>query len=283
LKETSCKPERVLASYLLMTNEEIREKIGAVLEPFVPPGSVGLGAVPYPLLDTSKPNIHDNKEEFLAEKSAVEGAIQNARALIGLFYAKVDDDADDQLAKISKRIGALVDKATRDRTKNQKAENASDLIRKNANEISTTFAVLFLLSDTVRELNTILQELQDQERFFWSGKSRPPNYYARTIALRVARLVARHSGKYPTNGKSREGNHPSTDFGRSLEEIFNILGIKAHFLGPGKWAVGQLTDEDLVQPFNALAGLGKASEGKNSKRTSELCAIYDDYQKGGDQ
>lgn len=85
--------------------------------------------------------------------------------------------------------------------------------------------------------------------------NRSPNYYARTIALRLARLYAKEMGHRPTLGISREGNFPSTDFGRALEEVFTILNITASFRNAARWAIEQLTDEDMRPQRNALAGL----------------------------
>ncbi len=99
-----------------------------------------------------------------------------------------------------------------------------------------------------------LNELKDQEIEFWSVSYRAPKSYARTIALRLARLYALHKRQKPPFGTARDGNHPSTDFGRALEEIFDILNIEATVRNPAEWAIDQLTEDEINPPVNRLLG-----------------------------
>jgi hypothetical protein len=77
----------------------------------------------------------------------------------------------------------------------------------------------------------------------------------RAIALRLARLYAREKGERPTFGTARDGGHPSTNYGRALERIFEPLGIKDGVRRPAEWALAQLTDDDL-RPVSTIALLG---------------------------
>ena len=75
------------------------------------------------------------------------------------------------------------------------------------------------------------------------------------IALRFARLFANKTGKRPTFGISSEGAHPSTDFGRAIEQVFAILEIKADVRKAAEWALSHLTEQDWKPRQNALGGL----------------------------
>ena len=101
--------------------------------------------------------------------------------------------------------------------------------------------------------------MKDQEELFWSTNHRPPNYYARTIALRLARYYARETQERPTVGTSGDGGHPSTAYTKALEEVFEELGIKATVRLPAKWAVNQITEDDLKpRMLGGVLGLGTA-------------------------
>lgn len=201
--------------------------------------------------DTSPPNQHESKAEFLAEKNVVLGAIKH---IDGLWEALVARGSDDDTKNTLSAIRTRLDRLSRGLPDEKKVETASDLVLKNAREIGLTFHSLVLAIDLQRALRARAKELEDQESEFWSTKSRPPKYYARTIALRLARLYARETGERPTVGTSREGGHPSTDFARAVEEVFEILDIDADVRRPAKWAVSQLTDEDLMPEMPAALG-----------------------------
>ena len=127
------------------------------------------------------------------------------------------------------------------------------MIRKNAADAGLTYCLIFLLMDLIKDLNQRRQELENQGAAFWNLSGRAPNYYARTIALRFARVIARETGMKPTFGTARDGGHPSTEFGRALEQVFETLEIKASVRNAAKWAIDQLTEEDLKpEPKNYL-------------------------------
>jgi hypothetical protein len=132
----------------------------------------------------------------------------------------------------------------------------ADLVRKNAADAGFTFCLILLILDLVRDLKQRNQELENQEATFWNLSGRAPNHYARTIALRFARLIARKTGKMPTFGTSSDGGHPSTEFGRALEEVFEVLEIRASVRNAARWAISQLSEDDLKpEPMNALGSI----------------------------
>ena len=227
----------------------------------------GLLGVNGPPFDISKPNIHDSKAEFQEEARAVDAALDHARALLQFTYSMYFEEEPGHNA--TKRLGDFVNQEARKDQDHERSESIIDMIRRNAVDYGLTFLTHFLVLDFQRQLAKRKQELADQESVYWSSAHRAPNHYARTIALRFAKLVARSTGKYPTIGTSRDGGHPSTDFGRALEEIFELLGIGANFRNPAQWAIRQLTDDDLKpSPKPSLFELGSGILGSQMPKGS---------------
>lgn len=237
-----------------MDEKELTDRLNEIVERFCERKPTTLLGSFSPPFDTSKPNQHDSKKEFLAEWQLVEKAILNAEELFETLTLRYKDE--HRLSDVSKTLCALIDREAKSSLPRGEIETPIDLVIRNSTDVGITFILIFLLLDLKTELNKRKQELTDQEAEFWSGNSRPPNHYARTIALRFARYVAKGTGKRPTVGTSRDGGHPSTDFGRALEEIFQLLEIKSDFRRAATWAVEQLTDDDFLPPANALAAFG---------------------------
>jgi len=203
-----------------------------------------------PRLDVSRPNIHDDKKEFLKEKNTVEAVVNKLDATFRLLLGAKDDAAHSDMVV---RLRAAIDAGGMKRLRGMSTESGRELALKNILETGLYYNSQLVILDTLSVYKERLKELKDQEIQFWSVSNRPPNYYARTIAVRLARLYAKEKGQKPTFGISREGNHPSTEFGRSLEQIFLILGIKASVRNAAVWAIDQLTEEDWSPGYNALA------------------------------
>ncbi|WP_417599805.1 hypothetical protein [Pararhodobacter oceanensis] len=192
--------------------------------------------------DISKPNLHDNKQAFLREKQVVEEGLASAKQLNKLLVGSLGASGDLNAAA---NICAFVDQHSRSRNRNRIVWSIDQLIRNNVSDAGLTFVLNFILADLRFALLARHRELETQEKVFWSGTNRPPNHFARTIAHRLARFIASGTGQMPTFGTSRHGGHPSTDYGRALQEVFEILEIEADFRRPGQWAISQLTDDDL--------------------------------------
>lgn len=229
-----------------MDNESERNiRLNEVVEPFRKTKPDGYNPTVFTAFDTTRPNFHDSKADFLKEKELVETAIGNSQGLYFFLLRGAFGDAEHE--NVEKRIASIVEERSRARLRDHPVTGPDDVVRKNASEIGLPRATARLLWDFRFELQDRMRELESQESTFWSLGSRPPNYYARTIAIRFAKFVARESGQKPTIGTSSDGNHPSTDYGRALEEIFEILGIKSHFKRPGQWAIDELTEKDFDQ------------------------------------
>ena len=216
--------------------------------------ALGFGREYSPPFDISKPNKHDTKGEFLTELAIVEKLSAEFESLLGTLRAAFKDDHPQRGAV--RAIKNVVDANVRERLSNRAVEHPIDVAVDVAARVGTTATTAFLVFEWLDALSSRKLELKLQEQEFWSGKGRAPDHYARIIALRFAKEVARHTGKKPTFGTSSYGDNPSTEFGRALDEIFDVLGIKTNFRHPAIWAIDQLTDEDLKPPsYNAGSGL----------------------------
>jgi len=207
-----------------------------------------------PIIDVSRANVHESKKEFMVELAAVEAVMASLKSIIDQIVPDDEKDTPERKAMLDRLSLAIEGKAVQ-HARQKSLNSAGDLALKNIFDTGFHYGTMRLIIAMYLIYREHLAELKDQEAQFWTVSSRPPNYYARTIALRLARLYSRENGKPPTFGMSREGNFPSTDFGRALEEVFRILEIKASVRNAATWAIAQLTDDDLRQPVNALAGL----------------------------
>lgn len=206
-----------------------------------------------PPFDTTKSNVHDSKADFQAEIDAVRSVSKHAKAILDVFYseeAKARPDHGDMVTRVQNAFQASSLREVNKRP----IDSPSDLALKNVVQSGFFFNSVLVLLELYEAAYERQQELADQERDYWSVPHRPPNYYARTIALRFARLYAREKSERPTFGISSQGNHPSTDFGRALEQVFKILGIKASIKNAATWAIDQLTEDDWKPHQNALMG-----------------------------
>ena len=210
-----------------------------------------LGAwVPF---DTSKPNIHDSKQEFILELETVEQVLAHMDGLFELLvYQKDQPEREAMIA----RLESAVNESSRRAMSRTPIDSAVELVRRNAIETRLHYSFLLLLLETRNAFKARLRALKEQESQYWNVSNRPPNYFARAIALRFARFYAQQTGKRPTFGFSKGGPFPSTDYGRLLEEIFNILEIHAHVRSPAEWAIEQIVDEDMKPPeASSIGGL----------------------------
>lgn len=238
-----------------MEENDVNERLWAIADRFAVPKHKTLLGSFSPPFDISKPNLHDSKADFLHEKRVVETALVNAKPLLELLVSGVSSEGGPEQDLVRKAL-KFVDADVRAKRRAERLESVFDLTCSNAATIGFSVVLMFLLFDFVESLKSREQELENQEAVFWSGIGRAPNHYARTIGLRFAKLVARSTAKKPTFGTARDGGHPSTDFGRALEEIFKILNIGADVRNAAKWAIGQLTDDDLQPlPGSTVPGL----------------------------
>lgn len=224
-----------------MHEEELKARLNAVVNELCGRSSHNaLAALVFPF-DIDQPNEHNSKKEFLLEQKAVKKALKSSRVLIDLFHVRnAEEDVKTMVQRLRNNLDVRARKSVR-----PEIETPDHLVTRNMLDVGFSrmahIANIYLwLGLSQRE-----RELDDQEKEFWSVSHRPPNYYARTIALRMARLYAHEKGERPTYGTARDGGHPSTRFGRAVEQVFQILDIEADVRTPIEWAIDQLTEDDL--------------------------------------
>ncbi|WP_417718314.1 hypothetical protein [Salipiger sp.] len=235
--------------------QSVSEQVEEIVKRFCEPRGGSLLGPSLPTLDISKPNSHESKADFLQEKTAVLDALAHAEGVADFMIAQYRHK-DESVGQMAARVTSFIDARARGQRSSDLVKSAVDVVWRAAADVGVCVSTAVILVDIRDGLRERKQELADQEKEFWSGNSRPPNHYARTMALRLARLIAREKRQRPTIGSSRDGNFPSTDFGRALEDLFQVLGITANFRRAGTWAIAQLTDDDIAPPLNALAGIG---------------------------
>lgn len=225
-------------------------------------------------LDVSRPNVHDSKKDFLKEQRAVQAALDHVE---GAFRSLFPEHDDPESRAMIIRMAAAIDEHARRSRSDLDIEKPTDLVRKNMADIGFYFLSLKILLDLGQSLRERLKELEYEESRYWNVKHRPANYYARAIALRLARLYAREKEQRPTFGTARDGGHPSTDYGRALEKIFGALEIKSGVKGPAKWAIAQLTDDNLNPPaqniLGGVLGLGQGYDAPPDKYADIVQAL----------
>lgn len=223
-----------------MQDDDVIGALHEVVDEMIDRKAINYLARYLPPFDFEKPNEHDSKKAFLAEKRQVESAIKHSDALIAQMATR-DETLKPAYADLRRRIDQHASKKVRSSQPTQ----SIDLVIKNMVDVGLSFSTLMALFEIRDCFLERRKELLDQEKEFWTVSSRPPNYYARTISLRMARLYAKEKGEFPTFGTSRDGGHPSTKFGRAVEEAYRILGIDADIRSPTDWALKQLTEDDL--------------------------------------
>jgi len=205
-----------------------------------------------PRLDVSRPNIHDSKKEFLRERDLV---ISVADHLGSVITEILGDRKNEAHIEMTDRLNAVIDLSAAKNQRSKEISSARDLALQNIAQTGFHYNSLLVIAEMMRIYQERLKELMEQEVEFWTVSNRPPNYYARTIALRLARLYASEKRQKPTFGIARDGNHPSTEFGRALEKVFSVLGIEAAVRNAADWALEQLTEQDINPPQNSLASM----------------------------
>lgn len=203
--------------------------------------------------DISQPNIHESKTDFLYELKAVSGVVEHTAGIKDLLLPS-NEEKTEQHEQLEKRLQLSIDLHSIKLRKSQRPSSSTDLALNNILDVGFYWNSIFVAFYMNWAYSERLKELKEQEREFWSVKHRPPNYYARAIALRLARFYAQQTGTKPTFGTSSDGPHPSTHYARLLEQVFRILEINAALKNAASYAIENITDEDL-KPKGLLSAL----------------------------
>lgn len=255
------------------SHHEISEQLHAIvdemLEPFGKrsPRQLNRNALapPIPPIDIAKPNEHDSKAEFQYEQNAVKACVENLRATVHLLAP--NEEVPDQSVLVD-RLRPVIDQKLKNQTSRGEIEDARSLALKNVADTGGYNTSLFVLLELWTALEARQQELSDQEEKFWNLKHRAPDYYARAIAIRLAKLFAREVGQRPGYGTTAITGDPSTSYSRALKKTFKLLKINAGVRTHGEYAVAQINDDDLKPLVNALAQM--MEPGRISRRPMGL-------------
>ncbi|SLN61271.1 hypothetical protein PEL8287_03313 [Roseovarius litorisediminis] len=226
-----------------VTAQKVDEAVRAFLERMFPNSNQMILGRAY--LDLRRLNLHDSKGEFQDELKLV---AKSGNDLFNLYKSMLAQ-GDVSVANARRMPLEFMLKAVERNKAAGTPKDALNLAMQNARGVDYwRFSMLFVF-DLYLSFSARLIELEEQKTLFWSSQGRPPDHYARTMALRFAKLFAKQLKRAPTVGTSSDGDHPSTEYGRGLQELFEILEIDTGFRLPGEWAVAQIKYGDVQKPF----------------------------------
>lgn len=123
----------------------------------------------------------------------------------------------------------------------------------------TTDAALHAILNILFGLQLKLLPIKEEMRAHYpKGRGRRRNARAYLVAEQLARFYLRQKREKPTWGVRND--YKSTPYSTALEEIFEILEIRAASRGPAKAACKGISEADLKQerqPINALRALSQ--------------------------
>lgn len=205
-----------------------------------------------PPFDIQRPNQHETKAQFNDELAVVSGSLKYVTELLRTMLPETADG--EGIAPEIERLARVLDRKLREKASMLDASDSGNLLRKNAADVGGYGAFLYSLIDMQSVLEDRARELEDQKSLFWHLSSRAPDYYGRFLALNLARLFCREVGAFPTYGTSGETGEPSTDYCRALKQVFAALGHDVSEREHARWAVSQLTEEDIEPRQGGLLG-----------------------------
>ncbi|WP_143152710.1 hypothetical protein [Marivita hallyeonensis] len=205
-----------------------------------------------PPFDINRPNEHETKADFNAELAVVTKSLEQVTSLIDTML--VNAKQDDGVAPEIQRLSGILNRKLRENAAGLEVSSASDLVRQNLAEAGGYTTFLMVLLDMQLALQDRARELEDQKSKFWNLSYRAPDYFARFLALNLARLYCQQVGAIPTYGTSGETGEPSTDFCRALKEVYAVLDHEVNEREHARWAVSQLTERDVETRQEGLLG-----------------------------
>lgn len=221
----------------------------------------------YPF-DIEPENFHRSKRDFLEELAFVRDWLDQLDRFEGFLHREPTPVlAGDEMQDLVEYLNGWA----RSDANYDEPETAQELAVSNVMLVGLVPCFLLLNQKLRNILDSRIELLERQEKDYWSVDHRPPNYHARTIALRLAKLFAREMKSFPTMGTSGETGAPSTKYARALKEVFRVLAVGADFRAPGEWAISQLTEDDfkpsrLEESFRVLSQIAESGYLKNLSR-----------------
>lgn len=228
-------------------------------------------------LDIRRPTLHDTKGEFRAEFEAVERSTNDLLSLYGFMLKQGDASIESSRGiPVAFMFGAL-----ERNKKDGRPNDALDLVMQNARSVDYWRFSRNYVFDLYLSFSARLAELKEQGDAYWSAPGRPPDHFARVMALRLAKLYAKQFNRMPTIGTASDGDHPSTEYGRFLQELFEALEIGTGFRLPGEWAIlsfqKMMFRKPLLQNLRTMGCFLTCSLGKISRQTRGVSAFPDGF------
>jgi hypothetical protein len=128
-------------------------------------------------------------------------------------------------------------------------------------EIGFTDAATISLIAIREAASTEIHRLETKLEALNLGKrGAPRNEAAYAVALELARLYAKVTGRKPTYAEGPDGL--SGEYTPSLRIVFDALGLKVGLRGPATAARDAVTDEDMKYEANGLFGILSAMSGQ---------------------
>ncbi|MFG6565946.1 hypothetical protein ACGYLI_17155 [Sulfitobacter sp. 1A13421] len=210
--------------------------------------------------DVAIPMVRDGKrigtmqQTILGQGREVDDIVAASKLMKASELRKLRDDYN----RISKRAVQLADGLT--------SLDPADLFKLGAAPRNATYdtdtkviRAIGIIPSLLISLPELLAALEQQTNYLekkldTSGAAlgRSKNEAAHGVALRLAKLYARVTGKRPTYSEGPNGL--SGEYTPALRSVFDALGWKTVSLkSPAEAAISQITDEDLQPYVNALS------------------------------
>ncbi|KAJ01416.1 hypothetical protein [Sulfitobacter mediterraneus] len=253
---------------------ELSDKLFSIVNDILPSdkqvkprtGLLTFGDAPFHI---SQPNQHDTKAEFEHEYQIVTEAMAGLRKLVPLFLTREDADQQRTLDLLRLEFDAKMQQGAPETP----IDVAIDLVRSVVADVGGLRASVRIFIDLFRALSERRDELEQHRDKFWNLPHRAPEYYARAIANRLAKLYARKTGQKPTSGASTDTGDASTKFTKALEQIFSLLDIQSGARSPADWAIKNLTEEDLAPRMSVLENLGLGPSPSRKGLSMSRCVL----------
>jgi len=118
--------------------------------------------------------------------------------------------------------------------------------------VGTVTSTFIALSDLKESLDQRADDTQKKLSTLNGRRGRPKNEATHGVAVRLAKLYARVTGRYPTYSEGSNGL--SGEYTPALRSVFDALGWKSVSLkSPAEAAISQISEQDLQPYINALS------------------------------
>lgn len=184
----------------------------------------------------------EGKGEIQRKKQHYSAIFEGCRGTLrALFDANMIDRID---LEVSARLHASKD------TGEGRAALETRIIREIGIIEASTISLFALLEATSAEIERLESKL---EAIKTGTRGAPRNESAYAVALELAQLYAKVTGKRPTYAEGRDGL--SGEYTPALRNVYDALGLSVGLRGPATTARDAITDDDMRYETNHLSGL----------------------------